>query len=243
MDEALDAVGAQLTTADANRLKSVVLRAQGLYPQATQLLHALIESNPDEVWAHWLLGKMFVEKASITDAIKHLEKVAGHFKTFAPAQHQLGLAYATQKRFENAVRLLQMSIKNGGGHRVERDLGRIFIVRKMWAEALAPLENSLAGGSGPRDTIRMIAAAQFHLKKYQVAVDTYLKAYAIEPEPRTLYPAAIAHHAGKAYGSALSLLGQIAPFEGQIPEIRYQRALLIGREKTVEARRQLEVCG
>ena len=224
----------------ARLLDALVKDTRGQKEAAIAVLLALIDERADDPWPRWLLGRIYLERASVTDATTHLEFAVKQLKSFAPALHRLGLAYGTQKRFENAVRMLQMAIRNGSGHEAQLDLGRIFLARKMWAEALKPLESSLKGAPARAETIRMIAAAHFHLKNHQRAVETYLKAYDLEPEPRTLLSAAIAHHAAGAYPSALALLNRLQPFQAQIPEILYQRALsLIGAKRVPEAQTML----
>ena len=177
----------------------------------------------------------------MTDAVKHLEKVARGRPDFAPGLHQLGLAYATRKEFESATRSLQTAISHGAGHEAELDLGRLFLARKMWSESLSHLENSLRARPTRAETVRMIAAANYHLKRYDLAVETYLKAYALEPEPRTLLSAAIAHHGAGSYASALNLLEQLVPHERAVPEVHYQSALALEKlSRPTEARAALQ---
>lgn len=205
-------------------LRVVMLRSTGRLSEASTLAEGLVEQQP---WARWHLGAIRLREARVEDAIKALEAVAKAHPTFGAAKHQLGLAYATKSRNEAAIQALQEAIQHGAGHVAQLDLGRLFLKREMWAEALPHLENSLRARPADAEVIRLIAAAHFHLKRHELAAKTYQRAYALEPAPRTLLSAAIAWQAAKKPAVALNLLDALAPRVAELPEILFQRALVL----------------
>ena len=103
--------------------------------------------------------------------------------------------------------------------------------RKMWAEALPHLENSLRARPASAETLRLIAAAHYHLKRYARAAEVYQQAYRVEPAPRTLLSVAIALHAGGQHAQALQRLDRLSPHTADVPEILFQRALALAALK------------
>lgn len=217
-------------SADAQLLRLVALRAGGKVTEATALGASLVDASTSP-WARWHLSALRLQQARTDEAITLLEQVVKSQPTFGAGFHQLGVAYSAAKRNEAAIGALQTAIKNGAGQAAEFDLGRLFLSQKMWAEALPHLENSLRARPANAEALRLIAAAHYHLKRYERAAKTYQRAYEIEPAPRTLLSAAIALHAGAQHAQAVELLDRLAPHVAEIPEILFQRALALAALK------------
>lgn len=214
----------------ARLLRLVALRIDGRLTEAAELGAQLVESS-DSPWARWHLAGVRLQQTRTAEAIELLEQVVKAKPEFGAGYHQLGRAYAASKQTEAGIGALQRAIKHGAGHPAELDLGKLFLSREMWAEALPHLENSLRGRPADAEVMRLIAAAHYHLKRFDRAAQTYQRAYAVEPAPRTLLSAAIALHAGKKHARAVQLLDRIAPHVAEIPEILFQRALALAALK------------
>lgn len=235
--DALEAAGDPV----APLLRVVVLRTTGRLTKASTLAEALVSEQP---WARWHLGALRLQQARVADAIEHLEALAKAHPAFGAGKHRLGLAYSAAQRDEAAIQALQDAVTAGAGHAAELDLGRLFLRKEMWAEALPHLENSLRARPADAEVVRLIAAAHFHLKRYARAAQTYQRAYEMEPAPRTLLSAAIAWQADGKPAVALELLDRLAPRVAAIPEILFQRALALSALKRPVAptlKRYLEI--
>ena len=215
---------------DAQMLRLAALRAGGKVTEATALGESLIDASKSP-WVRWHLGGLRLRQARTDEAITLLEHVVKAQPTFGAGFHQLGLAYSADKRSEASIGAFQSAIKHGAGHAAELDLGRLFLSQKMWAEALPHLQNSLRARPASAEALRLIAAAHYHLKRYDLAAKTYQRAYAVEPAPRTLLSAAIAFHAGAQHAQSIQLLDRLAPHVPDIPEILFQRALALAALK------------
>lgn len=231
--EALEASIAGTAPAEAKLLKLVRLRAIGRLTEASALGAPLLTeaAGSSLPWLQWHMGAIRLREARTQDAITLLEAVAKAKPDFAPGLHRLGLAYTAADRHEAAVSALQRAITAGAGQAAEADLGRSFLRRKQWAEALPHLENALRAQPVNAEIMRLIAAAHYHLKRHARAAETYERAYAIEPAPRTLLSAAIAWQAGEQPARALRHLDALAPRVTEIPEILFQRALVLASLK------------
>lgn len=205
-------------------VRVVVDRIEGRLSAASALATDLAEQHP---WARWHLGAIRLVEARVDEAIQQLEALVKARPGFGAGRHLLGRAYSAKGRDEAAIQALQGAIEAGIGHAAELDLGRLFLKREMWAEALPHLENSLRARPADAEVVRLIAAAHFHLKRHALAAQTYQRAYELEPAPRTLLSAAIAWQAAQKPAVALQLLDALAPRVAEIPEILFQRALAL----------------
>ena len=228
----LDALQASLQAAGdaptARLLGLVLARARGLRAEAQTRLAACVEAGDSSPWLAWHAGHVRLEDARLAEAREHFEALVKARPKFGPGWHRLGLVYAADERAEAAIEALQRAVAQGAPG-AEADLGRLFMKRSMWAEGLPHLENALRGRlvvPELAELLRLVAAAHFHLKRFDRAAETYRKAWDLEPDPRTLLSAAIALTAGSRPADAMGLLDTLAPRATELPEVLYQQALV-----------------
>jgi DNA-binding winged helix-turn-helix (wHTH) protein/tetratricopeptide (TPR) repeat protein len=92
------------------------------YDQAIEQSRRTLELDPGSMWAHMLLGQLYLQKSGFHEAITEFEKVG----TIAPADTVhlgfLGYAYALAGRKRQARKILE-SCKEHGKRRLMPDLG------------------------------------------------------------------------------------------------------------------------
>ncbi len=81
---------------------------------AIRNLHRALDANPDNNYAHYLLGTIRLRRGEYDEARVHLEKTVelrreGQPAELAEARNALGVLYIHQKRYQEAVELLEKS--------------------------------------------------------------------------------------------------------------------------------------
>ncbi len=208
-------------------LSLAAFRAEGNATAVVEAARKASEAGLASPWSDWQRGLALLETAQHTDAVVALDAVVKALPDHAAGWHRLGLAYATQERFDGAIEALQRAIQKGAPPEVALDLARLFLKREMWGEATPHLESVLAARGDDPEVLRLLAAAQYGLKRFRVAAEVYQRAWRVAPEPRTLLSAAIALHAGGGLTEALTLVDRLAPDAAAIPEIAFERARLL----------------
>lgn len=224
-------------------LEAACLQAEGDIPAAVdRLRRALQEEGATSPWLHWQLGLALLrQQAGSEEAVGELEQVLGAVPGFGPALHQLGLAHLSLGHRERAVEGLQQAVAKGAGLAAALDLARLLLDDQRWADAVPHLETVLRADPGNVEALRLLGSALYRLERFEQAADTYRKAYGLQPEPRTLLSAVIALHGGRSHEQALALLEPLLPQAAAVPEIRYERALLLlDMKRTADAGSELE---
>lgn len=226
----------------AAALDAVVLQAEGQLPEAlARIQRALEQQGLQSPWLQWQRGTTLLRRGSPADAAAALEPVVAALPTFAPGWHRLGLAHVSQKRHEDGVSALKKSIELDPRSGARFDLARVYMARKQWGEAIPLLQATLKAKQDDSAALRLLASANFHLKRYPEAAAGYGRAYRVDPQPRTLLSAAIALHAGGKHDKALELLDGLLEHAATIPEIRFERGLVLSElKRSGEARIELQ---
>lgn len=81
---------------------------------AIRNLHRSLDANPDNHYAHYLLGTIRLRRGEYEEAQRHLEKTVrlrqnGQPAELSEAQNALGVLYIHEKRYQDAVDLLEKS--------------------------------------------------------------------------------------------------------------------------------------
>lgn len=243
--ERLEASALPEDTALAPVLRLALLRARGQRAEAVTLAGELSLADEKSPWFQWHAGALRLEEGRVPEAQALLEALARQRPRFGPGLHRLGLSYAAGGRLEAAVEALQRANAAGAGAEAALDLGRLFMKREMWAEAIVHLENGQRGGAAAgAEAVRLLAAAHFHLKRYDLAAQTYRRAHGLEPDPRTLLSAAIALTAAERHAEALEALTALSPHATAVPEVLFQEAVVrsaLGQSTREVLARYLEV--
>lgn len=219
-------------------LGMVIHRANGNRTAALDAARAAEAEGQLDDWVRWQRGLALLRNRMHTEAVADLEGIVRARPQFGAAYHQLGLAYFAAGRREGAIGALQRARQHGADESAALDLARVFLASEMWAEAIPHLEAVLEARRGDTEALRLLAAAHYQLKRFRVAAETYEKAYALDPQPRTRLSAAIALHGGGHHREALELLDTLLPQAPAVPEIRYERALVLmdlGRPEAARA--------
>ncbi|MEZ4472884.1 MAG: hypothetical protein R3F60_19280 [bacterium] len=215
--------------ATADLLTLALQRADGLRAEALETLERLVTAGGDSPWLLWHGGSLRLEQSRTAEAQELLERLVKVRPAFGAGWHRLALTYLAGNRPEAATEALIKSTRAGGGAAAELDLGRLFLKREMWAEGIPHLENALRGrqpASTAAEALRLLGAAHFHLKRPELAAETYRKAFALEAEPRTLLSAAIALTAAGRHREAAEALASLTPRAVEVPEILFQQAVV-----------------
>ncbi len=77
--------------------------AQGDFDGAIEILKKMIDSNPDDANAHYLLGICYQRKKQFPESVLEFEKTAELSPSFSGAYHQLGFSYQQQKEWTKAL--------------------------------------------------------------------------------------------------------------------------------------------
>ncbi|MCB9548867.1 MAG: hypothetical protein H6706_23935 [Myxococcales bacterium] len=223
---ALEAAGDRPT---AELLSLALQRADGRRADALETLERLRAAGETSPWLLWHAGGLRLEESRLVEAQELLEALVKAKPAFGAGWHRLGLTYLAGGRPEAATEALIRATRAGAGAEAELDLGRLFLKREMWAEGIPHLENALRGRQPPgvaAEALRLLGAAHFHLKRPELAAETYRKAFALEPEPRTLLSAAIALTTAGRHAEAAEALQSLAPRAPEVPEILFQQAVV-----------------
>jgi tetratricopeptide (TPR) repeat protein len=217
-------------------LRMVVLRSRGLAAEANTIAGAFSASELKDVWVQWQLGLLHLHLSKADEALKALKIVVSQKPEFAAGHHALALAHSKLGESDKAVAALEKSLEHGAGGEVHLDLGRLHLGQKNWKKALDHLSRSLVSPrAGSAETVRMVAAAQYHLKQYEAAAQNYVRAYELEADPRTLLSAAIALHANSNFIGSVKVLKPLLRDEQKVPEVHFQMALALMGLKEVDA--------
>ncbi len=219
----------------AAALDAVAFQIEGRLPEArARLQRAQDTQGLKSPWLLWQRGAVLLRVGAAPEAAAALEPLVKELPGFAPGWHRLGLAYASQARQDKGIQALSKAAELDPSSRAAFDLARIHLGRKKWAEAIPHLLATLR--SHPDDAVaqRLLASAQFHLKRYPEAVAGYRKAYKLDPQPRTLLSAAIALHASGSNSQALKILDRLRAQAEQVPEVLFERGLVLADLKRVD---------
>jgi tetratricopeptide (TPR) repeat protein len=224
---ALEASGDDAARKAGVALAMAAFRAEGNATAAIEAAREAADAGLASPWSDWQRGLALFETGQNTDAATAFEAVVKALPDHAAGWHRLGLAYVIHDRNDGAVEALQRALRLGAPPDAALDLARLFLKREMWAEATPHLESVLTARGDDPDVLRLLAAAQYGLKRFRVAAEVYQRAWRAAPEPRTLLSAAIALHAGGGLTEALALVDRIGADAAAIPEIAFERARLL----------------
>jgi tetratricopeptide (TPR) repeat protein len=141
-------------------------------------------------------------------------------------------------RPDAGIEALKKAVTLGAGPAASLDLAKAFLSREMWAESIDHLETVLRSDPGDAEALRLLGAAYYQIKRFELAAKTYQKAHRIEPTPRTLISAVIALQGAGAWARALGIIDELLPQMPRLPEIGFHRATLLERLGRADEARQ-----
>jgi arylsulfatase A-like enzyme/Tfp pilus assembly protein PilF len=116
----------------------------GSYADSTEKLNAALQTDPDSVPVHYLLGLTYYRMREYPAAAEQLQRVLQLSPDYALAAFQLGLAYARSGDFDRAVQTLKRTLDlDPTNFSAAYNLGVLYDQKRMPAEAIAAFRQSL----------------------------------------------------------------------------------------------------
>jgi arylsulfatase A-like enzyme/Flp pilus assembly protein TadD len=116
----------------------------GTYADSTEKLNAALQTDPDSVPVHYLLGLNYYRMREYPEAAEQLQRVLQLSPDYALAAFQLGLAYARSGDFDRAVQTLKRTLDlDPTNFSAAYNLGVLYDQKRMPAEAIAAFRQSL----------------------------------------------------------------------------------------------------
>jgi tetratricopeptide (TPR) repeat protein len=161
------------------------------YSEVEPLLASYVKEHPDSSWGWYALGYSQFAQRKIGDSIKSLAQSLSLDATNADAHKILGRDLmaigrfdAAQKEFEQAIHYAPNSSES------HYDLGKLFSLQDNWIAADKEFREAVRIDAGYLEAIDSLGFAQEALGKNDAAVQTYLKAIALNEERHGKFVAA-----------------------------------------------------
>ncbi len=153
------------------------------YSEVEPLLASYVKEHPDSSWGWYALGYSQFAQKKIGDSIKSLARSLSIDPTNADAHKILGRDLmaigrfdVAQKEFEQAIHYAPSSSES------HYDLGKLFSLQDNWIAADKEFREAVRIDPGFLEAIDSLGFAQEALGKNDAAVQTYLKAIALNGE-------------------------------------------------------------
>ncbi len=154
----------RLRQAEAGVLKGAEKIKEGDLDGAIAALKGVLEKNPNDANALYLLGLAFLKKNIIPEALDAFLQVTRLSPNFAAAFSYLGVCYQRQNQPEKAILEYRKALElNPSDPNVSYDLGLILFGLTRIDEALASFEKAL--GLSPDDPAYLEMAGRCYLNK------------------------------------------------------------------------------
>lgn len=164
---------------------------EGRYTEVEPLLASYVKEHPDSSWGWYVLGYSQFAQRKIGDSIKSLAQSLSLDATNADGHKILGRDLmaigrfdAAQKEFEQAIHYAPNSSES------HYDLGKLFSLQDNWIAADKEFQEAVRIDPGYLEAIDSLGFAQEALGKNDAAVQTYLKAIALNEERHGKFVAA-----------------------------------------------------
>jgi arylsulfatase A-like enzyme/Flp pilus assembly protein TadD len=116
----------------------------GRYSESTEKLNAALQTEPDSVPAHYLLGLNYYRMREFPKAVEELQRVLQLSPDYALAAFQLGLAYARTGDFDHAIQTLKRALElDSTNFSAAYNLGAAYLQKKMLPQATAAFRQSI----------------------------------------------------------------------------------------------------
>src|SRR5438270_1499409 len=117
---------------------------RGEYAQSTQKLNTALQTEPDSVAVHYLLGLDYYRMRDYENSVEDLRKVLQLSPDYALATFHLGLAYARTGQFDDAIAMFKRTLElDSTNFTAAYDLGLSYLEKKMTNEAAAAFRQSV----------------------------------------------------------------------------------------------------
>lgn len=135
---------------------ALVFMERGYVDQALASCQLVLQQEPENAEAHYLLGMIFLNKKMIAEARASFERTVhtapSQPSTWPDAWNNLGMLAAQEGHTEEAIASLKEAIRLNPGYTVAlENLGSVYRQQHRWAEAQAALERALETDSNDAD--------------------------------------------------------------------------------------------
>jgi tetratricopeptide (TPR) repeat protein len=150
---------------------------QGNFDSAIATLKKMIEDNPEDANAYYLLSLSYLKKNMLPEAIKALMRTTELAPNFAKAYNQLGICYQQQKELDKALESYEKALKidpklvDGWYNK-----GLILFELSRIPEALNCFEKALELKPDEPEFLEMAGRCYIHERDYSRAIDYLEKA-------------------------------------------------------------------
>ncbi len=194
-----DAFAAIAAVLLALALAAVSYHRLAAYHDDITLWSDVLQSQPDDSWAHNNLGRALVDAGRVSEGVEHYRQALRINPDLPDALHNLGLILASQGRSQEAVELYQHALRIQPNHAdALNSLGSLLAEEGRLQEAIELYQRALRIRPGHADAHNNLGNALSDLGHLPEAVEQYLLALRFKPDH------AIAHY---NLGNALRRLG------------------------------------
>ncbi|MFP4081383.1 MAG: tetratricopeptide repeat protein [Candidatus Aminicenantes bacterium] len=150
---------------------------QGDIDGAVEILTRMIDRNPEDANAHYLLGISYLKKEMISEAIRELTKTTELSPSFPGAYHQLGLCYQRKNEPEKALQFYEKALELEPESTESRyNAGLILFEMKRVPEALSRFEKALEIRPDEPEFLEMAGRCHIHQGNLDQAIQYLEKA-------------------------------------------------------------------
>jgi tetratricopeptide (TPR) repeat protein len=171
---------------------ALVFMQSGYVDQALSSCRLVLEREPENAEAHYLLGMIYLKKKMTAEArasfLRTVHLTPSQPSTWPDAWNNLGMLAAQEGRSEEAIENLKEAIKLNPGYTVAlENLGNVYRQQHRWAEAQATLERALETDSNDADVNYSLAMTYAQQGDPQTAEKYFDAAIILRPD----YPEAL----------------------------------------------------
>jgi tetratricopeptide (TPR) repeat protein len=198
-DQTLDSIDNEILqkykTVNRDFLKGRELVVKQKYDQARQILLKVLDRMPEHPEASYLLAQIYYKEGDFEKGLTTIQNAETHFSSVQrilfKQQLKLGDQYSSNKQEINQeIQVLQSQLSQAKSEEERRDLQRQ-IVEKQGQSSTMEMHNkeqSLYESTGmPADYSHIHGNLLFKMKRYQEALDQYLKAVQSDPKYGSAY--------------------------------------------------------
>jgi tetratricopeptide (TPR) repeat protein len=165
----------------ANLLSARILFQEGREQEAMSRLDIVLRANPEHVEARLLLARHLHGRGLVPEAIRHLEAVVTGDPRLLDVSYELGLAYASVGRLDEAMGIArQLEQSRARDPRAALLRGGVLLERRDFAAALAAFEAALKVDPRLADAHRGAGQAHEGLGQPVRAADAYRRVLALK---------------------------------------------------------------
>jgi tetratricopeptide (TPR) repeat protein len=114
------------------------------YSESADKLNQILQTEPDSIPAHYLLGLNYYRMREFPKAVEHLRRVVQMSPDYALAVFQLGLAYGRMGQWDQAIESLKRTLQlDSTNFSAAYNLGVAYEQKKMLPEAMAAFNQSV----------------------------------------------------------------------------------------------------